>query len=184
MQTIRSLAIALLAASLVAACGGSSATQAPGSTTGGGGGGGATTTPQQTDAAQATAGGGGGSKPAGWDQFGKASYEISAPVNLSGELGFVPAASVFNGDQGTQLSFTLEGQNVIMTITFTEGKTGVSFASEAGPVIGTNCGTSNLSIQATSASGSFDCSDDVIALMTSGAQVTDVTLKGTFNAHG
>ena len=99
MQRSRSIVAIALMGVLVAACGGSAATQAPGGATQDPGGGGATQNP----------GGGGGSKPAGWDQYGKVSYEISAPVSLSGELGFVPASSSFGGDQATSLSFTYEG---------------------------------------------------------------------------
>ena len=188
MRHSRSTAAIVLVSVLAAACGGSGATQAPAGATQGpaatqsgggvGGGGGATQAPAATQS-----GGGGGTKPAGWDQYGKVSYEISAPVSLSGELGFIPAASSFAGDQTTSLSFTVEDANVVMSILFTEGKASVSFGSEAGTVIGTNCKTSNLSIQASSASGSFECTE-VLAMMASGAQVTNVTMKGTFNGHG
>lgn len=173
MQRSRSiLAIALMGV-LVAACGGSGATQAPGGATQDPGGGGATQNP----------GGGGGSKPAGWDQYGKASYEISAPVSLSGELGFIPAASSFGGDQATSLSFTYEGASDVLTIQLTQGRAVTSFGSATTSVVGSTCTTSNLSIQASSASGSFECTD-VLAVMASGTQVTNVTMKGNFNVHG
>ena len=186
MQLSRSIVAIALVGMVAAACGGGSPTQAPGGATqgpaatdgGGGGGGGATDDPAATQ----SGGGGGGSKPAGWDQYGKVSYEASAPVSLSGELGFIPAASIFGGDQGTTLSFSYEDADAVLSIVFSAGVTSVSFGSNAGTVIGTNCTTSNLSIQATSASGSFECKE-VLAMMASGAQVANVTLKGTFDAH-
>jgi hypothetical protein len=184
MQLSRSIVAIALAGMVAAACGGGSPTQEPGAATQGpaatdGGGGGATEGPSAT---QSGGGGGGGAKPAGWDQYGKVSYEASAPVSLSGELGFIPAASVFGGDQGTTLSFSYEDADSVLSIVFSAGVTSVSFGSNAGTVIGTNCTTSNLSIQATSASGSFECKE-VLAMMASGAQVANVTLKGTFDAH-
>ena len=157
MQRSRSIVAIALTGVLVAACGGSAVTQAPG---------GATQNP-----------GGGGTKPAGWDQYGKVSYEISAPVSLSGELGFVPAASSFAGDQATSLSFTDDGASAVFAILFTQGKAVMSFGSEAASIVGSTCSTSNLSIQASSASGSFECAD-VLATMASGAQVANVTMKG------
>ncbi|MBI2781415.1 MAG: hypothetical protein HYX55_06440 [Chloroflexi bacterium] len=193
---VRKLVGGVLLLAFVSACGGSSPTQAPAGATqnpaatqaagatqggggGGGGGGGAT---QQPAATQAGGGGGSGSKPAGWDQYGKASYEISAPISLSGELGFIPAGSVFGGDQASSLSFSYDGASAVLSLGFTQGKLSVSFGSEAGTVVGTNCTTSNLNIGSSSASGSFDC-QDVLAIMVSGAQVANVTMKGTFNGH-
>ena len=167
MQRSRSIVAIALTGVLVAACGGSAVTQAPGGATQAPGGGGATQDP----------GGGGGTKPAGWDQYGKVSYEISAPVSLSGELGFVPAASSFAGDQATSLSFTDDGASAVFAILFTQGKAVMSFGSEAASIVGSTCSTSNLSIQASSASGSFECAD-VLATMASGAQVANVTMKG------
>ena len=59
----------------------------------------------------------------------------------------------------------------------------ISFGSATTSVVGSTCTPSNLSIQASSASGSFDCTD-VLAIMASGTQVTNVTMKGNFNVHG
>ena len=185
MQLPRSVIAVAFVGLVAAACGSSSPTQAPGATQGsqatqdnGGGGGGATDEPQATQGS-----GGGGSKPAGWDQFGKVAYQISAPLSMNGELGFLPAASIFAGDQGTSLSFTVAGTSEVFTIAFTQGTTTISWGSEAGTVVGSTCTTSGLSIQGSSASGSFECTD-VIASLASGAQVTGVTIKGSFNVHG
>lgn len=181
MQVSRSIVAIALVGVVAVACGGSGATQAPGGATQAPGatqgGGGATNQPQ------ATQGGGDGTKPAGWDQYGKVSYEISAPVSLSGELGFLPVASVFGGDQGSTLSFSYLGGSTVLSISFTQGKVAISFGSEAGTVIGTDCTTSNLNIGSSSASGSFECTQ-VVAMMASGGQVTNVTMKGNFNGHG
>lgn len=181
MQVQRSVLAVALVGVLAAACGGTpSGTQGPGATQGGGGGG-ATQVPGATQGGGG--GGGGGNKPAGWDQYGKASFEASDPINLSSELGFIPAASRFDSNAQTYLSFSYTGSQEILSILVTEGVTTVSYGGPAGTVIGTACTTSNLKVETTSASGSYECKDTT-AFLASGASVTGVTLKGTFNAHG
>ncbi|MEO8274488.1 MAG: hypothetical protein ABI620_10515 [Chloroflexota bacterium] len=176
---VRSVSSGLLLIAVVAACGGgTSPTQGPGAATQNpattDGGGGATAAPVATD-------GGGGGNPAGWDQYGKLSFEISAPFG-SGELGFVPLASHFESDQATSLSFTNEGSDTVIGILLTQGKLNISYGSPAGTVIGTNCTGTNMSIQQSSASGSFECTE-ALALSSAGAQVANVTLRGNFNVH-
>ena len=182
MRTSRSVLAVAIVGVLVVACGGSGPTQAPGG--GGGGGGGATDAPEATQSGGGGAGGGGGgNKPPGWDQYGKGSFEISAPISLSGELGFVPAASRFDGEAATSLSFTVEGTEQALTFSVVQGAASMSYASTSATVVGTSCTTSNLSIQATSAKGSFECTQTA-AFLASGASVANVTLKGSFDVHG
>jgi hypothetical protein len=181
MQHSRSILALALVGVVLAACGGGGPTQGPD-----GGPGGATQGPDgatQGPVATQTGGGGGGDKPPGWDQYGKASYEISAPISLSGELGFVPAASRFDGEAATSLTFTVDGTEEVLTFVIIQGGASMSFASPSATVVGVSCTTSNLSIQAASAKGSFECTQ-VTAFMASGASVANVTIKGSFDVHG
>lgn len=183
MQRSRSiLALAMLGGVLVA-CGGGGPTQGPDGGPGGTQGpGGATQGPGATQSGGG-GGGGGGNKPAGWDQYGKASYEISAPIGVSGELGFVPAASRFDAEAATSLSFTIDGSDEVLTFLVIQGAASMSYGGPNGTVVGASCTTSNLSIQTSSARGSFDC-QQVTAFLPSGASVAGVTIKGSFDVHG
>jgi hypothetical protein len=58
----------------------------------------------------------------------------------------------------------------------------VSYGSEAATVGGIQCTTSNLSVQGSSAKGSFDC-PQTVAFLASGASITSVTIKGSFDVH-
>ena len=180
MQLLKSTLTVGLLAVIVAACGGGGPTQGPGGATQGPGG--ATQGPGATQTGGG-GGGGGGNKPAGWDQYGKGSYEISGPISLSGELGFVPAASRFDAEAATSLNFTVEGTETVLTFLVIQGGASMSFGSPDATVVGVTCTTSNLSIQATSAKGSFECTQ-VTAFLASGASVAGVTIKGSFDVHG
>jgi hypothetical protein len=177
----------------LAACGGGPATQVPagGQTANPGVGGGTPTdAPEATDepvATQSSGGGGGGGdggpKPAGWDQYGKVHIELSGPVTHAGDYGFIPAGSYFGGAQGSTLNFTIDGSNEIVAILASaDGTVIVSYGSVDMSVPASECTTSNWNIGATSASGSFDCKASLI-ILSSGATLSNGTLKGTFDAH-
>jgi hypothetical protein len=172
MQVSRSLIAVALVGVLAAACGGgASPTQAPGAATQNPGGGGATENP----------GGGGGG--AGDTSHGKVHIEMSGPVTKSGDYGFVPAGSVFGGDQGSSLNFTNEGTNEVVSILIgADGSVVVSYGTPEFSAPASQCTTSNWNIGASSASGSFDCTAALV-IMASGATAQDGKLKGTFEAR-
>jgi hypothetical protein len=181
MQVPKFLASAVLVGVVVAACGGGpGATQGPGGATQEPGGVGATPGPQATQ----SGGGNGGASPAGWDQYGKVHIEMSGPVQKSGDYGFVPAASIFGGAQGSSLSFTIDGSDELVSILISADNTViVSYAGSDFSAPAAQCTTSNWNVGATSGSGSFDCTAGFV-IMASGATVSGATIKGNFDAHG
>lgn len=175
MQLPRSIGTAFSLVVLVAACSGNPpATQGPaGATTNPGG---ATTNP---GGATVDPGGGG-------PDFanGKGHFEISGGATKSGDLGFLPIASQFGGMDTTLLNFTAgdTDQTETLSIQITGGGTLVAiYASLDVTVTGVVCTASNLNVGATTASGSFDCSQ-TIAVTSSGATI-QATLKGNFEAR-
>lgn len=183
MQVPKSVAAVVLVGLVAVACGGTPATAGPGGATQNPGGG-ATLGVQATPGAQATqSGGGGGTKPAGWDQYGKVHIEISGPVQKSADYGFVPAASIFGGAQGSSLNFTVEGVSEVVSILIgPDQKVVVSYIGEDFSAPAAECTTSNWNMGTTSASGSFDCTAAFV-ITASGASVTGANVKGNFDAH-
>ncbi len=183
MQVPRAGLALVVVALVAAACSGTPAGSTPGA-------GGPTPGPQATQGPAATQGsaatqpgGGDGSKPAGWDANGKAHFEISGSVSKSGDLGFVPVASVFTGTTGpTSLAFTIEKSQEVLTILITEGQVAVSSGDAQMALSGVQCTSSNLRVDATSGSGSFDCPQTVI-VKSDGTSVTGVRISGTFDAR-
>jgi hypothetical protein len=169
MRHQRSAAGLVAAAILIAACGGGgpgSATQGPGAQatqTGGGG-------------------GGNGSKPAGWDAKGKVHYEFSGGISKSGDLGYLPVASVFGAGGAASLSYTVEGGDEVLTIAINAGQLSVSYGSSEFTAPAAVCTTSNLNVSAPNASGSFDC-NEVVFIPVSGAMIQGGHLTGSFDAH-
>ena len=193
MQLPRSIGTALSLVVLLAACSGSpAATQGPGAaaTTNPGGAttnpGGATTNPggATTNPGSATTNPGGGG---GGPDFanGKGHFEISGNATKSGDLGFLPIASLFGGMDSTLLNFTAGDteQTETLSITIANGGTLTAiYASLDLTVTGIECTGSNLNVGASSASGSFDCSQ-TLAVTPSGAMLEGVVLKGNFEAR-
>lgn len=174
MQLSRSIVAIALMGLVAAACGGGSATQAPGGATQGPGS--ATTVPGPTQ------GGGGGGGTVN-DKNGKVHIEIRGPVEKTGDYGFLPAGSIFGGTAGSTLNFTNEGSNEIVSISIgPDGAVVVSYAGTDMSVPASQCTTSNWNIGSTSASGSFECNAG-FAIISGGAMVQGVTVKGNFDAH-
>jgi hypothetical protein len=177
-----------LSTALIAACGSSSATPTPAGNGGGGDGGGAgssaaatQSTSQQTSGTAGGGGGGGGggaNHPAGWDRYGKVTYEISGPATASGELGFVPAGSVFAGAQ-TSLSFFDEGQNTVIALRFDGSNAYAQYGDGKLTYTSESCTAKDLKTAAP-ASGSFECQGVVI--VESGAVMTGAKMTGSFTA--
>jgi hypothetical protein len=176
----RGLIVLALLAVLIAACG-SSATN-PTQTTGDGGGGptGTQTTGQATSGTGdgGGGGGGGGTKPAGWDRYGKVTYQVSGPASASGELGFVPAGSVFAGNQ-ISLSYFDEGGQTVVTLRFDGSNMFAQYGDGKLVFTSEECTTRDLKVSAP-ASGSFECTGPVI--VESGAVMTGGKMTGTFTA--
>ena len=171
----------------VAACGGNAATQAPATTQaagatqaggGGGGGGGATQAPAATDAGNGGNGGGVDTS------HGQAHVDITGPATKSVDEGFSPILSHFGGTDDTILYFvrtdSVEGA---LAVTWSSGTFVAVFTSTDLQVTGIECTATNVKIDATSASGSFDCPQNIVVLA-SGASSQNASFKGTFEAHG
>jgi hypothetical protein len=181
MQLLKNIGAVAVLGAVIAACGGNAPTQTPGATQaagdgGGGGGGGATQAPAATD------GGGGGITDA---SHGKATFTISGPITKSGEFAFVPAGSIFGGDQGDSLSFTDSLQNntsILSIVQSPDGSVVVSYGGPDGQIPGAPCTTTDWNIGAGSGSGKFDCTA-AFTLMPSGATVQGGEIKGEFSAH-
>ena len=183
MRFPRSLVSIAMTGLLVVACGGTATpTKGPDGVTptqnpGGGGGG----TP--TQAPQATQAGGGGVLPG--NGSGKVNYEISGPVQKSGEVPFFGIGSRFSGPAGVSYTFSeIEGGSEIIGI-FPDVSNPdawlVSYLSDEFQVSATSCTMTNLVKTDTSASGSFDCA--AIITNSSGMYDTNGHIKGTFEAR-
>ena len=187
MQVLKNLGAALVLGVAIAACGGGNApTQAPGATQAGGNGGNGGT-PTEQPAATDDNGGNGGNGGVIGTQYGKVTYTVDGPVKANGELGFIPQASMFGGDQGSALNFGTadnsgSDQTLVSIVIGADGAVLVSYAGPAGQVPAATCTTSDWNVGAGSASGKFDCTA-AMSLTPSGAAVTGGTIKGEFTAH-
>ncbi|HET7182196.1 MAG TPA: hypothetical protein VFI15_08205 [Candidatus Limnocylindrales bacterium] len=196
MTVHRSLTSLIMVGALVAACGGGAATQGPGAATQGpGGAGGATQQPVATQ----DGGGNGGTEPTqdnGGDggtggngsvdtSHGTGHIEIGAPVSKTIDIAFSPPLSHFGGTDETILYFLpTSGAEGALAITITQGELTAVFTSAQVTTSPTEaCATSDVKVDALSASGSFDCPTN-FAILASGASTGDVSVKGTFEAHG
>lgn len=188
MQVLRQLGVVVVLGAVVAACGGGTPTQAPGATqSGGGGGGGATQQPAATtDPGPGETDDGGGNGGTIGFQYGKVTFTITGAITANGELGFIPQASLFGGDQGTVLNFgdsDIGGSGTVVSVaTSADGSVIVSYVGTAGQVPGATCTTSDWNIGTGSASGKFDC-EAVLSITASGAAVAGSKIKGEFTAR-
>ena len=184
MQLPRSFLAVALVGLLAAACGGASATQGPAGATQnpGGGGGEATDGPGGGEATQ-NPGGGGGGAGGGDATYGKVHIEISGPVTKNADFGFIPAGSMFGGDQGSVLNFAGgDNSEVVSILVSPDQPVVVSYAGTDFQAAGATCTTTNWNVGASSASGSFEC-DAPIVIMASGGTATGAKIKGSFDAH-
>jgi hypothetical protein len=172
----------LMTAAMVAACSAQSPSGA--AQTSGAGDGQATPTTgsdatQGSDATATPAGGGGGG---GGGSANSVHFEVtSSLLNQTGDLPFVALASVFGGEANTSLSFATASTNDVMGILILQGNVAVSYsASTSGVTVAAPiCTVTDLHLDATSASGSFDCTNADV-LTTSGG-VGKGEIKGTFS---
>ena len=167
----------------LAGCGGS-----PGATqnNGGGGGGQPTTATNPTEAPAATQddGGGNGGGGGGLDtSHGSGHVDITGPVTKSLDLGFQPMLSHFGGTEQTVLYFIPANGEGALAVTVSGGVFVAVFTGTDVTVSGIECTASDLKIEATSASGSFDCPKNVVVLA-SGASSENAGFKGRFEARG
>ena len=183
MQILKELGAVMLLGVAVAACGGgAAATQAPGATQSGGGNGGTTT---QAPAPTEDNGNGNGNGGIG-TQFGKVTFTVTGPVQASGELGFIPQASLFGGDQGSVLNFgdtDMGGADasVISVVIGSDGTIVISYAGPEGQVPAASCTTTDWNVGAGTGSGKFDCTA-ATSITASGAAVAGGNIKGEFTA--
>jgi hypothetical protein len=154
------------------------ATQAPGQTAGGGGGGSGATEPPA--ATTDSGGGGGGGVGTG---SGSIHVEITGPMSKTLDLAFVPPGSLFGGLQGSSFSFTDDAANDVATVNLTsDGKFVILVGNPDFAAPAVECTPSNLKVDASSASASFEC-DNAMVITSAGASLTGATIKGSFTAH-
>lgn len=168
MQLSRSLVGVVLVGLVAVACGGGSPTQGPGGATQGPG---------------ATVGDG---VPGGADtSHGKITFQVTGPLETSGEYGFVPAASIFGGAAGSSLSFTNSidnGTSLISIIIAQDGTVLVSYTSPEGQVPAAECTTSDWNIGGSEGSGKFDCTA-AFTITAAGATLNGGRITGSFTAR-
>ena len=169
MRVLNSFGAVIVLGAVLGACG-ASATQGPD-------GGGPTQGPNATEAG----GGGGGG---GDTSHGKVTYSITGPIQKNGELGFIPAASLFGGDQGSVLNFgdTAGSGQTLSIVIGPDGSVVASYIGPEGQVPGATCTTSNWNVGAGQASGTFDCTAS-ITITASGASVQGGKITGSFTAN-
>lgn len=177
----------LMTAALVGACSAQGPSGAPQTSGPGGGQPTPTTGPEATQGGEATAAGG-GATPAGGGGGGGAGgsntahFEVtSSLVNKSGDLPFVPGASVFGGDTNTSLSFSDATTADVLGVLITQGHVAVSYVSNSNGLTASAsvCTSTNVQISATSASGSFDCQNADV--LTTAGGIGKGEIKGTFS---
>ena len=178
MKASRPIAALAIVAALLSACSGRAApTQQPATATQSPGGGGT-----ETQVPGATDGGGGGG-----GQFdtshGKAHVDISGSVTKNLDLGFQPILSHFGGTDQTVLYFIPADAQGALAVTLTSGQLNAVYTSTDASVTGIECTATNLKADATSASGSFECTKNAV-ILASGASSQDAGFKGTFEARG
>ncbi|MEO5704626.1 MAG: hypothetical protein ABIZ52_08595 [Candidatus Limnocylindrales bacterium] len=165
MVRTRNLVVLFAAALIISACSGSSPTQGPGATQGGG-------VP--------------GGNPGGGDTSnGKVTFQVTGAITASGEWGFVPAASIFGGDQGASLSFSnsLEQNAGLFSIVVAQdGQVLVSYVGPEGQVPGAECTTSDWNMGTSEGSGKFDCTA-ALTITSTGATSTGGKITGSFTAR-
>ena len=184
MRAHRTLGLIAAAGLLIAACGSSAGPTA----TSAGGGGGATepgaTEPSATQPSAtenggqptATAAGGGG----GGGGANSVRFEITSPIlNKSGDLPFVGGASVFAGDLNTSLSFSNAATTDVLGILIVAGHVAVSYSAGGDTVAGPVCTSTDVQVNGTSASGSFDCLNADV--LTAAGGIGKGEIKGTFS---
>ena len=181
MKASRSIfALAIVAALLSACSGGAGPTQQPAAATQTPGGGGT-----ETQVPGATDGGGGGGGGGGQldTSHGKAHVDISGSVTKNLDLGFQPILSHFGGTDATVLYFVPADAQGALAVTLTSGQLNAVYTSTDASVTGIECTATNLKADATSASGSFECTKNAV-ILASGASSQDAGFKGTFEARG
>ena len=177
MRESRILGIGLVTVVVLAACGGgAAATQGPGAATQGPG----TGTTNPGGAGPTTDPGGGGGLGSG---TGKVNYEVSGPIQDSGELPFFSFGSRFGGDAGVALNFTSESGNGLLGVVQVAGTNGITLITQTHSISWGQCSTFDISITGNNATGRFECQNGVGTSVTDGTLTQGVNIKGSFEAH-
>lgn len=178
MQLSRhTLAIGLVAA-VLAACS-SSPAGAPGADEGGDGG--SSSGPAVSSAPVDPAPGGDGGNTGGGT--GQIHIDIGGPVQTTVDLPFFAFGSRFDGDDaGVQLNFATDGGPGIASITGVPGAAYVfGYVGDEVSANAQTCELTDWTLDATTASGSFDCTDGFGTTL-DGTYLTGITMKGSFEA--
>lgn len=188
MQARRHFGAIVALAIMVAACGGGSPTQAPPATQAGNGGNGgdggqATEQPAATEDTSGNGGNGGNGGVGGDTSKGTGHLEIAGPATKSIDLAFTPFLSHFGGTDDTVLYLTPPSGEGALALVWDGGVLTATYTGTDMTVTGSECTTSNLKIEAASASGNWECPTNIV-ILASGASAQNATFKGSFEAKG
>jgi hypothetical protein len=185
MRSIRFVTALIIIAVLLEACGGAAApTQQPAGATQTAGSGGTATDPPDATTNPGGGGGGGGGGGTLDTSHGKGHVDISGAATRNVDLGFQPLLSHFGGMDNTILYFVPASAEGALAVTVSTGGTfNAVYTSADLTVTGLECTATNLKVEATSASGTFDCAKNAV-ILASGASAENVGFKGSFEARG
>lgn len=171
MRPSRSIVAVVSMAVMLVACSGTPAAT-PGESDDDGGGGSATIAPIETTSGGDTGNSGGGS--------GQIHIDIGGPLQVTVDLPFFSFGSRFEGDvAGVQLNFATDGGSGIASITGVPGSAPViGYVGDEGSANVQTCQLTDWTIGATSASGSFDCTDG-FGTLPDGTYLTGITMQGS-----
>ena len=181
MQVVKQVGATLVLGAVIAACGvgGGPATQAPGGNGGHGGG-----TPTELPAATQSGGGGGVGGIGGDTSKGTGHVDISGPATKSVDLAFTPILSHFGGTEDTVLYLQpTSGDQGARPPAWQGGPFIATFTGTDIVITGSECSTSNLKLEAASASGEWECPSNIVVLG-SGASAQNAGFKGKFDVKG
>jgi hypothetical protein len=108
--------------------------------------------------------------------------EISGPVQKTGDYPFFSVGSRFSGGAGTQLNFTSAEGDGYAAVTGIGDVWTVGYAGTDLVVNSATCTRSNWTVNAASASGTFECKDGFGA-KADGTALQGVNIKGNFTAN-
>jgi hypothetical protein len=114
---------------------------------------------------------------------GQIHIDIGGPASLTVDLPFFSFGSRFEGDAaGVQLNFATDGGPGIATISsVSDGVFIIGYVGDEGAFSAQTCTLTDWALDASSGSGSFDCTGGFATTM-EGAYLADITMKGTFEA--
>lgn len=177
MRQLRPILAVVATMALLVAC-----SSTPGASSGDGGGGSG-----QPEASTGGGGGGdsvndgGGGNGGGDLSHGSAKYHITGDYTADGELGFIPEASQIDSNGTYSLSFSNQGNTVMVIILSADLKT-LSYGDEGHTIGGAQCDFNITRQDSDGAAGSFTCNDELL-ITGSGTTTGSADISGDFDAR-